>query len=227
MTTAVTASHTARTSRGSTAMRGFTLIEVLVSMLILSVLAASAWKGIDAISTARQVSDDNLHHTLRLQSVMTQFETDLSQVFDSEVVTGFQFDGASLRLTRRTGAGVQVVAWSLREGRWQRWASDPVTGVAGLQRAWRQSQQLLGRERGTLVALHGVSQWQVFCFRNGAMSNCQSSGDMARNTGAGAMGAMREQLPHAVRLQLVMTPGRGQQGSISRDLMLAPQPNQE
>ena len=43
--------------RGPRAARGFTLIEVLVSLLILSVLAASAWKGLDAISTARQVAE--------------------------------------------------------------------------------------------------------------------------------------------------------------------------
>ena len=52
----------------------------LVSLLILSVLAASAWKGLDAISTARQVAENNLQQTLRLQAVMTQFETDLAQV---------------------------------------------------------------------------------------------------------------------------------------------------
>ena len=201
-------------------VRGFTLIEVLVSLLILSVLAASAWKGLDAISTARQVSDENLQQTLRLQAVMIQFETDLAQVLDTQVVQGFQFDGAALRMTRRSPAGVQVVVWSLREGRWQRWASAESTGVGGLQRAWQQSQQLLGRERGTLVALRGVAQWQVFCFRNGAMSNCQSSGDVSPDGG-------REQLPQAVRLQLSLGEGSGFQGTLSRDLMLAPQPNQD
>ena len=202
--------------------RGFTLIEVLVSLLILSVLAASAWKGLDAISTARQVAEQNLQQTLRMQAVMTQFETDLAQVLDTQIVNGFQFDGASLRMTRRGVAGVQVVVWSLREGRWQRWASADTTAVGALQRAWQQSQQLLGRERGTLVALRGVSQWQVFCFRNGGMSSCQSSGDVVRDAGG-----LREQLPQAVRLQLVMGEGSGFQGALSRDLMLAPQPNQD
>jgi general secretion pathway protein J len=211
-------SPSVRTLSGPRAARGFTLIEVLVSMLILSVLAASAWKGLDAISTARQVAEDNLQQTLRLQAVMTQFETDLAQVLDTQTVQGFQFDGAALRMTRRSPAGVQVVVWSLREGRWQRWASADATEVGGLQRAWRQSQQLLGRERGTLVALRGVAQWQVYCFRGGVMGNCQSSGDLS---------GLREQLPQAVRLQLVMGEGSGFQGLLSRDLMLAPQPQQD
>lgn len=214
--------------RGPRAARGFTLIEVLVSLLILSVLAASAWKGLDAISTARQVAEDNLQQTLRLQAVMTQFETDLAQVLDTQVTQGFQFDGAALRMTRRSPSGVQVVVWSLREGRWQRWVSAESTQVGGLQRAWQQSQQLLGRERGTLVALRGVAQWQVFCFRNGAMSNCQSSGDVVRGAaGADALSGLREQLPQAVRLQLVLGEGSGFQGMLSRDLMLAPQPQQD
>lgn len=215
-------------SRCPVSGRGFTLIEVLVSLLILSVLAASAWKGLDAIGNSREVAEQSLQQTLRLQSVMTQLEADLAQVLDTQVVKAFQFDGAALRMTRRTPTGVQVVVWSLREGRWQRWASEDATGVAALERAWRQSQQLIGRERGTLVALRGVSQWQVFCFRDGSVSNCQSSGDALRG-GAGEIGATgsREQLPQAVRVQWVFGEGSGFQGSLSRDLMLAPQAQQD
>lgn len=52
------------------------------------------------------------------------------------------------------------------------------------------------------------------------MSNCQSSGDVSPDGG-------REQLPQAVRLQLSLGEGSGFQGTLSRDLMLAPQPNQD
>lgn len=207
--------------------RGFTLIEVLVSLLILSVLAASAWKGLDAIGNAREVADQSLQQSLRMQAVMTQFDADLAQVIDTRVVKAFQFDGAALRITRRGPTGVQVVVWSLREGRWQRWASEDATAVAGLERAWRQSQQLLGRERGTLVALRGVAQVQIFCFRDGSVSNCQSSGDVLRGGGELDAAGLREQLPQAVRLQLVMGEGSGFQGSLSRDVMLAPQAQQD
>lgn len=65
--------HTFTTTRPQRVQLGFTLIEVLVSLLILAVLAATAWKGMDGISTARQVADDNLKQTLRVQSVITQF----------------------------------------------------------------------------------------------------------------------------------------------------------
>ena len=53
-------------------VQGFTLIEVLVSLMILAVMSATAWKGLDGITKARDVADGKLKQTLRLQSVMTQ-----------------------------------------------------------------------------------------------------------------------------------------------------------
>lgn len=232
------------------AVRGFTLIEVLVALLILSVLAATAWKGMDAISTARQVADDSLKQTLRVQSVMTQLDADLSQVIDTQIVAGMRFDGANLRLTRRTSTGVQVVVWTVRERRLLRWASPETSRVGDLQAYWRTSNQLQGREAGTLVALHGVDQWQVYCFRNASLTNCQSTGNVvssrsaasaASSAGAasGASGsgdgsgselgavaalASREQLPQAVRSQLTLGEGSGMAGTVTRDMMLSPQP---
>lgn len=210
---------------------GFTLIEVLVSLLILSILAGAAWKGLDAISTARQVADDNLKTTLRLQSVMTQLDADMSQVYDTHVVRGFQFDGANLRITRRASGGVQVVAWSLRDGKLLRWASPETTSVGDLQDHWRRATQLQGREPGTLVALNGVDLWQVYCFRSGSLSNCQSSGNVVGGsaTGVGAAAAAmaniaREELPQAIRSQLTLGDGAGVAGVLSRDILLSPQP---
>lgn len=236
--------------RPMSSLRGFTLIEVLVSLLILSVLAATAWKGMDAISTARQISDDNLQQTLRLQSVMTQLDADLAQVIDTVVVPGLQYDGANLRLTRRSPAGVQVVVWTVRNRRLLRWTSLETTRVGELQDAWRRSFQLLGRETGTLMALRGVDQWQVYCFRSGSLSNCQSTGNVTKTatSAAAASGAAsgsasggsaagstsggnpagngftREQLPNAIRSQLMLGEGSGQSGVLTRDIQLSPQP---
>ncbi len=198
---------------------GFTLIEVLVSLFILAVLAGAAWKGVDAISTARQVADDNLQGTLRLQSVMTQLDADMAQVYDTQVVRGFQFDGANLRFTRRASGGVQVVVWSLRERKLLRWTSPETTRVGELQDHWRRASQLQGREPGTLVALTGVDLWQVYCFRSGSLSNCQSSG----NAVAGS-NIVREQLPQAIRSQLTLGDGSSSAGLLSRDIILSPQP---
>lgn len=214
----------ARSARG----RGFTLIEVLVSLLILSVLAATAWKGMDAISSARRVSDENLRQTLRLQSVITQFEADLAQVVDTLAVDGMQFDGAHLRLTRRAPGGVQVVVWYVLGGHMVRWASPVTTQVGTLQKYWLSSYLLKGSEPGTLDALEGVQAVQAFCFRGGSLSNCQSTGNVntSSSTLASAVtagGTVRQQLPDAVRLQVTLGEGSGFQGTLTRDILLGPQ----
>ena len=230
----------------STRQSGFTLIEVLVSLLILAVLAATAWKGLDAMSTARQVADGNLKQTLRLQAVMTQFEADMAQIMDTLIVPGMQFDGAHLRFTRRQAEGMAVVVWYQQRGLWLRWASPVTTRVGDLQKYWMTSYQLQGKEAGTLVALKGVEQWQVYCFRGGSMGNCQSTGDVAAtNTQTSAYNAnrpglnsqikniqaqlqaqaAREQMPTALRCRLVLGEGSGFSGNLTRDVMLAPQMN--
>jgi general secretion pathway protein J len=69
----------------------------------------------------------------------------------------------------------------------------------------------------------------VFCFRNGSLTNCQSTGNVAAAPvaaeGASAPTVLRQQLPEAVRLQMVFEEGSGQSGRLQRDVMLAPQPN--
>jgi general secretion pathway protein J len=203
---------------------GFTLIEVLVSLLILAVLAATAWKGLDSINTARQVADGNLKQTLRLQAVMTQFEADMAQIMETAVVPGMQFDGAHMRLTRRLGEGMAVVVWYQQRGAWLRWASPVTSRVGELQKYWMSSYQLQGKEPGTLLALKGVEQWQVYCFRRGAMGNCQSTGDKGNPDKVSPI--PQEQLPDAVRCRLLLGEGSGFAGTLTRDVMLAPQMNQ-
>lgn len=221
------------------AARGFTLVEVLVSLLILAVLAATAWKGVDAISTAREVADGNLKQTLRLQAVMTQFDADMAQIVDTQTIPAgaLQFDGANLRFTRKSSTGVRVVVWTIRRGQLARWASPPTTKIGDLEKYWMSSFQLRGREPGTLVALKGVDQFQVYCFRNGSLNNCQSTGDVVRRTATpqGVGGSQAPQLtqlqtgafalPQAVRCQFTFGEGSGFTGRLSRDVMLAPQPN--
>lgn len=218
---------------------GFTLVEVLVAMLILAVLATTAWKGMDAIRSAREIADGNLKRTLRLQAVMTQFDADMAQIIETKLIPAgaVQFDGANLRATRKTATGVQVVVWFLRRGQLMRWTSPSTTRVGELEKYWMSSFQLRGKEPGTLVTLKGIQQLQIYCFRRGSLSNCQSTGDAAKAQ-AGAQSGMPPEaaaaarmalsqgitLPEAVRLQVVFGEGSGFSGRLSRDVMLAPQP---
>ncbi len=204
--------------------RGFTLIEVMVALMILAMMSAMAWKGMDAIFRSREVAEVSVRRTLRLQSVMKQWQADLNAVIDVRLVPALQFDGATLRMTRRGAGGVQVVAWALRSGHLVRWAGDPVTNVGLLQEQWSKSQQLQGREPGTLAALKGVEQWQVFYHSGGNWGNAQST--TVRIQVAGAAPQTRDPLPRGVRFVLTLGDEAGFKGRILRDVLVSPQPLQ-
>jgi len=154
--------------------RGFTLVEVLVALFIMAILSAMAFRGIDAISRARDGAQGATDRTLKLNSGMSQFEYDIAQMVDTQVLQPMAFTGNTLRITRRSPAGIQLVIWTLQDRRWQRWASPPVVHIAELQDQWMRSQQWESISEGATSVLEDVSAFQVYCYRNG-WSNCQSS----------------------------------------------------
>lgn len=208
---------------------GFTLVEVLVALLILAALAAMSWQGIDAMLRSRDVSQQRLEQQLRLQAVVAQWEADLAELQDSTIVPALQFDGASLRLTRRTEDGLQLVVWSLRGGTLTRWAGPSVQRAAALQESWLRSQQLLGNEEGQLRAIAGVATWQLYYWRGNAWSNAQSTGDVLPSVtptpqgGGTVVPTVVQALPGGVRLVLAFREGSGFAGSLTRDVRLGPQ----
>jgi general secretion pathway protein J len=217
---------------------GFTLIEVLVAMMIMAIMGVMAWQGVDGIVRARDASNERLERQLRLNTVMAQWEQDLSAVQDTYIVDALRFDGATLRLTRRTNDGMQVVAWTVRGNSWLRWAGPSVTTGGELQDSWMRTQQLLGNETGTLRVATGVAGWQLYFFRQDAWTNAQSSGDIApaaasapppgaSGVGGGAGGGTRTiartVLPAGVRLVMNFD-GAGLAGTLTRDIVLGPQP---
>lgn len=200
---------------------GFTLVEVLVALLVMAVLSTMAWQGMDGIVRARDMSQAQMERTLRLNTVIAQWEQDLMAVYDTAAVPPLAFDGATVRLVRTAEGGVQIVAWSLQGTQWRRWTGPVVTRTEELQESWMRSQQLLGNEPGQLVLLDDVSEVQVYFFRGNGWSNAQSSGDrspIVPGIGPGTPAAQRELLPSGARLVLALGEQR-----LTRDLMLAPQ----
>jgi general secretion pathway protein J len=201
--------------------RGFTLIEVLVAVVVMAIMSLMAWQGVDGIVRARDANQLRLEQTLRLETVIAQWEQDLASLQQTTAVPALTCDGSTVRLTRRAEGGMQVVAWALRpdtsNAMWQRWAGPPVTTTTALQETWFRTQQFQGAEPGQLKALTGLDQWQVYFFQGNAWANCQSSGDVAA-----ASGVQRQVLPTGVRLVLAFAPGSGLSGSLIRDTVLAP-----
>jgi general secretion pathway protein J len=227
--------------------RGFTLVEVLVALLAMALLATLAWQGLDSVFRSRDAGRISIDRTVRLATVLTQWEQDLLAVHDSGAVPALSYDGQSLRITRRADRGVVLVSWSVRGGTWQRWASPAYVNGGELQDAWLRSYQLVGTEPGHLVMAQAASEWQVYFYRDNGWSNPQSTGNLAPEaaaqlpppqapaSGASAPGAgaappqapaaapspgavqQREVLPNAVRV--IITLG-GQK--LTRDVLLGP-----
>ncbi|MEP7056249.1 MAG: prepilin-type N-terminal cleavage/methylation domain-containing protein [Caldimonas sp.] len=205
---------------------GFTLIEVLVAMTVMAVMAMMAWQGVDGIVRARDASRDRLERTLRLNSVVAQWDQDLASIQESSSVPALTCDGSTVRLIRRAEGGLQVVAWALRpdsatDSSWWRWASPAVTTAGELQDHWLRTEQFQGGEPGQLRAVSGLSGWQVQ-FYQGGWSNCQSTRDLAPAAGGASAPPPSSALPDGVRMILSFAPGSGQNGSLVRDTLVKP-----
>ena len=142
-------------------------------------------------------------------------------LYDSATVPALQFDGATLRLTRFTPEGVQVVVWSLREGVWQRWAGPSVRRAFELQQAGCEP-AAVGTEDRQVRLLANASEWQVYFYRGNAWTNAQSSGDVIPAAAPPALAASgiivpRAALPSGVRLVIDLGERR-----LTRDVMLGP-----
>jgi general secretion pathway protein J len=216
------------------ANRGFTLVEVLVALFVMALLAAMAWQGVDSMLRARDAGQARVERTLRLTTVLAQWEQDLHALHSNTVLpSSLAFDGASLRLVRDVDEGLQLVVWAVREGRWQRWASPVAQRGDELQQHWLASQQLQGGEPGQLTVHEGVVAWQVYFFRGNSWSNAQSSDDVVQApppppppaSGAGsapqAPPRLLAALPSGVRLVLQFADGDNR--ILTRDLLLGPQ----
>lgn len=209
--------------------RGFTLVELLVALFVMALMAALAWQGVDGMARTRDAGQQRMEQTLRLETVITQWEQDFAALHDVGGELSFSFDGAAVRLTRRSedGAGVRLVVWQLREGRLLRWAGPVVTRMGELQEQWMRSLQFQGNEPGQLRTLEGIVSLQLYCFRNNAWSNCQSTGDVVPSGAAPVAGAGQAPpqigLPSGLRLTLGFG-GPVLQGTLTRDVRLPEQP---
>lgn len=198
--------------------RGFTLVEVLVSLVVMATMAGMAWRGIDALIKSREIAQGRLAQTARLQTVLAQWDVDLRAVQDSHSnVPPVAFDGGNLVLTRQAATGLQVVVWSLRDGSLWRWESPAQRTVEDLQDQRQRGLQQLNDRNPALRAFDGVSGWQLYCFWGNAWSNCQSTGGGPDATGPVSLRGS-SQAPSGLRIAVQFAEGSGLVGTLTRSL---------
>lgn len=209
--------------------RGFTLVELLVSLFALALLATLSWRGLDGMVRARDYTEARADEVLTLQTGLAQWAADLDGIVEVAPLAGLEWNGRVLRLTRRSSLspdeGVRVVGWTRRGGQWLRWQSAPVTTRGELEAAWQQadfwSQNPGDALRRQEVAIAPVEEWQIFFFRNDSWTHPLSSAGAqaaAPPASPGQAGTARAgNLPEGVRLVLQLPPGRAISGRLQRD----------
>ena len=199
--------------------RGFTLVEVLVALVVMATMAGMAWRGIDALVKSREIAEQRLSQTARLQTVLAQWEVDLRALQDSHsLVQPLTFDGSNLVLTRQVPTGLEVVVWSLREGSLWRWESPSVRTVQDLEDQRQRGLQQLAQRNPALRAFDGVAGWQFYCYWGNAWSNCQSTGGAATANAGPVNPNAATQTPSGLRIAMQFAEGGGLAGTLTREL---------
>ncbi len=206
--------------------KGFTLIEVLVAMAALALMAGLSWRSLDVLlktQSSTQLKSDAL---MTVQAGLAQWDADLNAIVESGVVNGLEFDGLTLRLTRRDaqspGSGLRVVSWTQRnrngESVWVRWQSPLSTTRQELNGAWVQAGAATTPDRADAVTLMAISQWQVYYFRKNAWVN-----PLSANEQANAEALTRQTLEVAEQARRLAVGLPGATGAPRTDLLAVPQ----
>ncbi len=169
---------------------GFTLIEVLVALALMALLGLMGWRALDTLLRTREITQSRIDSVALAQVSLGQWRADLNAQMAIPGLLGdnsLQWNGNVMRILRRSStpladgsdAGLQVVAWALREGYWRRWQSPALRSRTDIEQAWtlaaqwgqNPSSDLLQQE----VTLMPMQSLQLFYFRDNAWTNPLSS----------------------------------------------------
>ena len=230
--------------------QGFTLIELLIAITLMAVMAGLGWRGLDGLMRSRDINQTRVDQTAVLQTVLAQWRSDLDHMTQVPSISdaGLAWDGQTLRITRRAStpladggdAGLWVVAWTRRDGRWWRWQSPALRDRRSLFEAWTRAERwgknASADDQNFETPLVAIDQWQINYFRGNAWTNPLSSAGLnaatnatantsaINNAGPATGTATSNATPDAVRLVLDLSnkalstaPTQALQGRLSLD----------
>ena len=156
----------------------------------MAVLAVLSWRGLDTMMRTRDSTQARIDSVAAAQMGLSQWRADLLAMQTLPGVLGassLSWDGRVMRLLRRSStplpqgqdAGLQVTAWTVRDGQWRRWQSADLRNRAQIDQAWSEaaqwgqnpSSQALQQEAKLMPA----GSWQVIYLRDNAWANPLSS----------------------------------------------------
>jgi general secretion pathway protein J len=206
-------------------MRGFTLVELMVALVVMALLSLMSWRGLDAMGRAQTQTQARADDVLTLQSGLAQWTADLDAMATdltnpraiNSLPSPLDWNGLVFRITRysvdKQNPGLRVVAWMAGEsdGRkaWLRWQSPVLRSRAELQQAWllaaTWAQSPNEASRARQVSIVPLLDWQIFYYRGDAWTNPGSSSDPTSTS------------PDGVRLVLTLPEDLPLVGNITRD----------
>lgn len=201
---------------------GFTLIELLVALSVMALLALLSWRSVDSMARTQAQVSERTNDVLTVQAGIAQFKFDLDAMTQIPGVSGLDWDGRVMRITRVAPVladGIQVVAWTRRfdeGGHWVRWQSPASRRTDDWRQSWEnaavsgQNANAAAKKRET--TLMPLIDWQISYFRNNAWSNPLSSSGAGNDSGNTA-----QVVPDGIRVILNLPPGPGFAGKLSVD----------
>lgn len=174
--------------------RGFTLIEVLVSLVVLSLLAIGGSLATQGLVDQMKATEQRELKTVEVQRAIEQLDFDLNAVKRSGRQYSTRFTESSVVMVRgalttpRSGSGAVVVAWFMRDHVLFRWQSEPIHDSDALFTYWGLAEALvlnqvteppIGQTNAMLRSVRIIFQ----AFRDGAWTNPLSSGGSGTKQG--------------------------------------------